>query len=504
MKRQPTTTLKELTIMKDSLPTIINPKLAHTKFIVILGLLFLVLAGTPQKVRAEAATLYFSPSSGSFFVGSTFDVSVFLNTEGNSINAVQIDVKFPPELLQVVTPTTGKSFITVWADQPFFSNKDGLISLKGGVLSPGINTSAGLASTITFRVKAPGVAKISFLSSSKVLLADGQGTNILKISVPAEYNLIIPPPEGPIVISPTHPSLTTWYRNSNPAFSWEKEEGVNAYSYMLDQDPLNIPDTTSEGNHTLVTFYDVEDGVWYFHIRAKKKGIWGKSTHYPIRIDTSLPQNLKVHIEIMSRLTGSRYLAYFSAEDLLSQIDHYEVSTIDVTDPQESVNPFFIESVSPYKITYESSGKYTLLVRAYDKAGNYSQEELIFSIVSPLISYSDTGIQLGPLFLNWWLIYTIIGLTIILIGLGIFLTFQRGNLRKRLKKEIAEAEKEIKDVKKLEERIKQMRILEEETKREEERLIRELRGTEEEKEPEPPEIEVSREGFKKELEEKLK
>jgi len=490
--------------MKGSRLIIPNIKVKSAKFLVILNLLLLVLSGVPQKAGAESATLSLSPGSGSFFVGSTFDVSVFLNTEGNSINAVQIDIKFPPELLQVVTPTAGKSFIAVWADQPFFSNKDGLIALKGGVLSPGINTLAGLVSTITFRVQAPGTAKVYLLDSSKVLLADAQGTNILKTSVPGEYNLIIPPPEGPIVISPTHPNLTTWYRDNNPVFSWEKEEGVSGYSYMIDRDPLGGSDTVSEGNHTSITFYGVEDGLWYFHVRGEKNGVWGKSTHYPVRIDTAPPNNLKARIEIISRLIGSRYLAYFSAEDHLSQIDYYRVSTIDMTDPQESANPFFIESVSPHKILYDSPGQYAFLVRAYDKAGNFTQNELTFTIVNPFISYDNKGISIGLFFLDWWLFFLIIGLVGVLLVLGMFMLLRKRDLASRLKKEIAEAEKEIKDVKRLEEKIRQMRILEGETKREEERLIEELRGTKEKIEPKPLETGGSRERFKKELEEKLK
>ena len=140
-----------------------------TNVLVVLGLLLVALGVLPNVVRAESASFYLSPGSGTFFVESSFDVSVFVNSEGNSINAVQVDLKFSPDKLQVVNPTTGKSFISVWADQPFFSNKEGLISFKGGVLSSGIKTSGGLVSAITFRAKAPGKATLSFLETSKIL-----------------------------------------------------------------------------------------------------------------------------------------------------------------------------------------------------------------------------------------------------------------------------------------------------------------------------------------------
>ena len=100
-------------------------------------------------VNAQSASLYLSPFSGSFLVGSTFTISIFLNTEGNEINVVWADLKFPPEILQVTSPTAGTSFITEWIVPPNYSNEKGLISFRGG--DPGgISTSAGLVSSITF------------------------------------------------------------------------------------------------------------------------------------------------------------------------------------------------------------------------------------------------------------------------------------------------------------------------------------------------------------------
>jgi hypothetical protein len=166
----------------------------NIKLIILISFLLVSIGGIPKTVSATNASLYFSPQTGTFSVGSTFDVSVFLNTEGNNINAVQVDLKFPPELLQVTSPAAGKSFISIWADQPYYSNQEGIVSFKGGVPSPGINTSSGLVSTITFRVKAQGKAMLSFLDSSQVLLADAKGTNVLTTAARAEYIFPLPIP----------------------------------------------------------------------------------------------------------------------------------------------------------------------------------------------------------------------------------------------------------------------------------------------------------------------
>jgi len=436
----------------------------------------LIFTGTsPVFAEGPSASLYLSPYSGTFFVGNTFDVSVFVNTEENNINAVEVNLKFPPELLQVTSPTASFSFISIWADQPSYSNKDGTISFKGGVPNPGIKTSAGLVSTVTFRAKAPGTAKISISDSSKVLLSDGKGTNILKSTANGEYSLVLQPFEGPKITSPTHPSLTTWYRNNNPVFFLEKEEGMTDFSYSLDQDPNGTLDNISEGSNNSAAFNDVGNGIWYFHAKAKKNGAWGGVSHYPVHIDTAPPKAFKITIDTAKILTSSRFFAYFSTEDSLSGMDRYEVSVVDMSDPQALSNPFFIEAVSPYQIPFEKTGEFAVLVRAYDKAGNFSEDKEILKTMSPFLSYTKEGIRIKNFLLPLFSIYFIIAGILVLIVWLIYNYLKRRNLGRRLRTEVAEAEKEIEDVRRLEKKIQDMRLLEEEARRESERLAGRLK-----------------------------
>ncbi|MCK5466448.1 hypothetical protein KAI56_03065, partial [Candidatus Parcubacteria bacterium] len=187
--------------------------------------------------QASGASLYLSPNGGTFYIGSTFDISILLNTSGNSINAIKADLRFDPKKLQVVNPATGKSFVSVWAVPPFYSNTEGKVSFQGGIPSPGIRTSSGSVLTITFRAIKPGETTISLLDSSKVLLDDGKGTNILNSLGNGKYIISLPLPEGPIVSSSTHPDQNKWYKNNNVAFSWNKEDVTSDFSYVLDTNP---------------------------------------------------------------------------------------------------------------------------------------------------------------------------------------------------------------------------------------------------------------------------
>lgn len=395
-------------------------------FGLIIGCLFL-----PVAVRAAGASLYFSPNSGTFYVGHTFNVSIFVNTGGNNVNAVRVDLKFDPKKLQIASPTAGRSFISVWISQPSYSNIEGTASFQGGVPSPGINTSSGLVSTITFRAVAPGETSIYFLNSSRVLLNDGKGTNVLSSLGQGVYTLSIPPPEGPRVFSSTHPDQNRWYKNNNPTFSWEKEPGVEAFSYSLDQDSQGAPDNVPDGEHTSVSFSDLKDGLWYFHIKAKKGEVWGGVSHYLVQIDSSPPASFKPKISPSEKTSVAQPIVSFITTDALSGFDHFEVKVIDISpERKEKEAGFFVEAVSPYKLPVLERGKYMVVVRAFDKASNWRDESLKLEVIPRGFAITKEGIWLWELLIPWWLIILILVLLILLI-LAILLYIWRRHKKKQ-------------------------------------------------------------------------
>ena len=125
--------------------------------------------------RAEVSL---SPRSGSFVEGSTFQVSILLNTNGKSVNGIEIMVNFDKDKLSIINPSSGTSIIGVWVEPPGYDNTRGTASYVG-VVPNGIVTNSGLVGMITFKAKATGRAVISFNSNSKILLNDGLGTETI-------------------------------------------------------------------------------------------------------------------------------------------------------------------------------------------------------------------------------------------------------------------------------------------------------------------------------------
>ncbi|OHA91889.1 MAG: hypothetical protein A3J09_00045 [Candidatus Zambryskibacteria bacterium RIFCSPLOWO2_02_FULL_51_21] len=313
--------------------------------------------------------LSFSPRTGSFTEGSTFDIPILINTKGVSVNGVEIRINFDKDRLEIVKPSSGQSIIGVWVEPPSYDNTRGFANYVG-IIPSGITTSSGSIGSITFRAKKTGRATLSFAASSKVLLNDGFGTEATLLLGRSEYTIISKAPEGVRVASETHPFSSEWYNNNSPILFWDKDPGVTGFSYILDDKPTTIPENTIIGNETIKAFENLEDGLWYFHVKANRNGAWGAPGHFLVRIDTTPPADFTPEVDYLlaAAIFTERALVSFFTTDNLSGIDHYEVGVIDQNQPV-TVSPVFVQTESPYQVSL-TSDKLSVLVRAVDKAGN--------------------------------------------------------------------------------------------------------------------------------------
>ena len=129
--------------------------------------------------RALAANLILSPSVGTYNVGDTFKVSILVDTQGVSINSIDTDIKYPSDLLDVVSVNKSGSILSMWIQEPTNTASNGSITFTGGLPTPGFTGASGKVLDITFKAKSAGVAKLSFLTSS-VRANDGLGTDVLQ------------------------------------------------------------------------------------------------------------------------------------------------------------------------------------------------------------------------------------------------------------------------------------------------------------------------------------
>lgn len=118
-------------------------------------------------------------------VGEQFTATIFLNTE-ESINALEGQLAFPADLLELVEIQSGNSIVSFWIDKPkvesdkiFFSGiiPGGFIGEKGSILS------------MLFQAKKPGDGSIA-IRSIKVIKNDGVGSTAATITSDFQFSII--------------------------------------------------------------------------------------------------------------------------------------------------------------------------------------------------------------------------------------------------------------------------------------------------------------------------
>ena len=338
-----------------------------------------------------AATVYLSPSLGTYSVGSSVTIGVYVTSADQAMNAASGVVTFPADKLQVTSLNKASSVFNFWVQEPSYSNADGTVRYEGVVLNPGFKGTAKRILAITFKVRVAGTARLAF-SQASVLANDGQGTNILtgqssaslvltEGQPPAEPKPPAAQPSGPApaVTSATHPNEDTWYNDPNPVLNWKLPAGVTGVSVLLDQSPSTIPGAASDGLFDSYIFRDVADGTWYGHVRFQTGATWGAAAHRRVRIDTSSPSRMVIsQVEDDPAWLQGQAAFRFDAVDELSGIDYYRV----FIDSQPPV-AWRDDGTHIFRTASLDAGSHSIRVTAFDRAGNSFADTTTFIVTAP-------------------------------------------------------------------------------------------------------------------------
>jgi Bacterial Ig-like domain len=356
-----------------------------------------------------AAALMVSPKAGSYDVGSTFSVGIVVNASDVAFNAVSGKLAFPQDTLEVVSISKASSVISLWVQEPSFSNSAGSVSFEGIVLNPGYKGSSGKVVTVNFRVKKTGTANVSFIAG-EILANDGNGTSILSSLGTGSYSLVnkvTPPPYGDSqatsnevvaeekdfpansveanVASDSHPS-EAWSNQLQGTFTFGFNEGVTALRLLVDDKPDSVPVVVYQPPIKEKALQDLTEGLSYLHVQFKNKAGWGEVIHYKLQIDTTAPEQISVK-EITPR-DNSLTSFLLTASDSVSGIDRYEVSI-------DGAQPTMIPVTGPETVFSPSglvAGIHTMEVKTFDKAGNFTITSQQFEIKGELGQSEDQSL----------------------------------------------------------------------------------------------------------------
>ena len=393
---------------------------------------------------AQAASLYFSPSSGSYSVGKTFIISVYVSSSDQAINAASGVISFPQDKLQVISLSKTGSVMSLWVQEPSFSNASGTINFEGIVLNPGFIGNSGKIINITFKAKVRGITSLS-LSSASILANDGKGTDILTGSGSASYNIMAPvttttspkTPDAVAISSETHPDPKKWYSASVAKFSWPVSKDITGVRLLISKNANAVPTVVYTPPVSDKTVTNLGEGTWYFYVQLKDKYGWGDISSFRLQIDNTPPGALDVRIDNEGNPANSQPLFWIKAIDSFSGIDFYnieigeegEIYNLQISPDEVSEGFYRIPSCVP--------GTYPVTIKAVDKAGKYSSTTIELIIESSVDT--DTTEQL-PVH-NFLLLFVLSSLCLIVLGIIFFLYAWKAKfLREELKKEAQKTE----------------------------------------------------------------
>ncbi len=348
----------------------------------------------PKSTTAHAAggaSFYASPSAGSYNVGDVIRVGIMINSAGQAINAGEATVTWTPGLQYSFVSTSGSIF-TTWASGggagPVGSGSS--VYFSGGLASPGYNGSGGRVVTVIFNATTPGTFNVN-VAGSQILANDGMGTNVLCCSSGATFTVNTPKPPVPLLTinSKTHPNEDAWYTGHHVELNWYATTAVGNYSFSVDHNAGTVP--SSPNNATINTTYDLDEGVWYFHLKGSNQ-TGGSTVNFLIHIDSSPPADFNVTMDSGGNPSNPSPKANFSASDAVSGIDHYTASI-------DGGGAFALNPGDP--VPKQHPGDHTIVVTAFDKAGNTKDAKASFKVagIAPpkILAWPSSLVILKPM-----------------------------------------------------------------------------------------------------------
>lgn len=319
---------------------------------------------------SKAAIVSFSPRDKAVEQNETVEVSMWLDSELEIITAVQGEITYPKDLLQVEDIILGGSALDVWAVEPQVAEESGRIIFSGGVSEGGYVINAKIF-TIFFSCIKTGEAMVDFSENPSQILSYGE-EEPMPVTIAVKPSTYAIGPSNPYKInisSPTHPEEDIWYNQNNLTVQWENTEALD-YSFILNKYETKEPDNTPEEKIGSKTYENLTDGIYYFGIKQKVADEdWGPITYQKFLIDTTAPDNLQVLIGQALEDLGGYYFISFLALDSGSGVSSYTV--LEGKDVYKNVS-------SPYTIR-DQNKKQEIIVRAFDKAGNETETKLQYS-----------------------------------------------------------------------------------------------------------------------------
>ena len=140
-----------------------------------------------EEEEVTSVSLFSYPESGDYRVGDSFDLDIYLDTNGEDVVVVSAFLDYNSAVFEAVSVDVDGSVFEMTMES-VIDNEEGSVRVVQGMPNPGVNTGEGLVATVEFRALADTGTSSEYItfkfdpgsdSSSDVLVNDGRGTDIL-------------------------------------------------------------------------------------------------------------------------------------------------------------------------------------------------------------------------------------------------------------------------------------------------------------------------------------
>jgi hypothetical protein len=307
---------------------------------------------------ASAAILYTMPEVQQVEPNDTLTLDVRLNSQNDTVNALQARVLYDPSAMEVLEVSKAGSFLVLWTEEPKVDAKVGVVTFSGGTPN-GSYVVNGRLVTITFRSKQLGSTNVLFdAGTSGVYRNDGFGTKVALTVKPATVNVALTG-RSLAINSPSHPDPNVWYAKSFLQFDWNATPEA-LYAYLLTDDATAaLPDVRFGARLRDAMYSNVNDGAYTFVLQERlPNDSWGTPVRRRVLVDTKPPEVFAP--QLTRDVVPGKLVLIFAAHDATSGVVRYRVQEGEVVTEEAS---------SPY-ILRDQRGAPALTVTAFDAAGN--------------------------------------------------------------------------------------------------------------------------------------
>jgi hypothetical protein len=349
-------------------------------FIVLASAFFYIINSVATKVSEPQQAIYnstiaFLPETNTYRVGQAHLISATVDSGGEKINAIQIEVKYDPAAIRVENIDLDKSIcdpnIVI---ERTIDNERGVLSVQCGTNPTGFAGRDGNLMDIIVVPLRAGQFSLAFGSNSRILASDGLGTDVLREAIGGWYQAIVPdsrPGEDyTSIYSTTHPNPLQSYAADHIEVNWGVARGYG-YRYSLDSSPAGIPQGSFRATSS-AQFDAPGDGTFYFHIQSSGPGGLSGVTSYPINIDSTSPPAPIVRVSDTNIPVG--YVVRIEMENADAVPSHKDGFYVMIDDG------ILLPASSPLYVPFISPGEHRLVVHVFDVAGNENSTTVKFLV----------------------------------------------------------------------------------------------------------------------------